>query len=130
MATCTGLRSLMKCWRLQWRRLVVIALGLTHEFGDNEHLATTSRFLYIQTIDSNDKNLDYNEHPVTRSSFSCIFLLCKRVPSAYHHRRIQGGTRDAPLPLSVQFLSFSRSFQQKSCQIIDFCLKLGVGTSV
>ena len=40
------------------------------------------------------------------------------------HWRIQGGGGNRDMcPLLVQFLSFSCSFRQKSCQIIDFCPK-------
>ena len=42
----------------------------------------------------------------------------------HKHLQIQVGTRDTRLSLSVQFLSFSFSFLQKSCQMIGFQPKL------
>ena len=38
--------------------------------------------------------------------------------------RIQGGRQGHKPSISVQFLTFSRNFWQKSCQIVGFSLKL------
>ena len=46
-----------------------------NEFGYNEHLAITSRFLCINIIDCNVKKFAYNEHPLVTNSFFCIILL-------------------------------------------------------
>ena len=49
-------------------------LGLAcNEFGYNDHLAMTSRFLCIEIIDFNVKKFGYNEDPLIMTSFFCIF---------------------------------------------------------
>ena len=58
------------------RDLVINTLSpANNEFGYNKHLATTSKFLCIKTIDCNVKKFSCNEHPLVTSSFFCICLL-------------------------------------------------------
>ena len=50
--------------------------GLAYnEFGYNEHLAITSKFLCIKIINGNVEKFGSNEPPLTASSFFCISLL-------------------------------------------------------
>ena len=46
-----------------------------NEFGCNEHPTTTRIFLCIKIIDCNVKKFSYNENPLIRSSYFCVFLL-------------------------------------------------------
>ena len=51
-------------------------LGPAHnELGFRYYLVITSRFLCIRITNCNVKNFGNNEHPLTTSSFFCIFLL-------------------------------------------------------
>ena len=58
-----------------------ITLGPAYnEFGYNEHLAITNRFLCMNVIYCNVKKFSYTEHPLIMSGFFCIFTRCKQDP--------------------------------------------------
>ena len=48
--------------------------GLNNEFGYNEYLVTTNRFLCIKIIDNNFKKFGYYKHPPTKSDFLLLLF--------------------------------------------------------
>ena len=62
-----------------------LTLGPTYnEFGYKEHLATTSRFLYIKKIDCNVEKFSYNEQPTFNEQFLLHHFTRKWDPVQFH----------------------------------------------
>ena len=78
------------------------------EFGYNEHLVITSRFLCIKVIDRHVKKFSYNEHSLITSSFFCIFLL---VVSGTQCTSAQSFSRYSHLNFCEYFIGYQIVFE-------------------